>query len=65
MNFITDLSSNKRAISVYDVCLVIVNHYTKMTLYILVTKKNYRRRSDRDDFRLCDLEIRSTQKRRI
>ncbi len=39
MNFITDLSSSKRAVSVYDACLVIVNRYTKMTLYILVTKK--------------------------
>jgi hypothetical protein len=39
MNFITDLSSSKRAISVYDACFVIVNRYTKMTLYIFVTKK--------------------------
>jgi hypothetical protein len=28
-------------------------------------KKNYRRRFDRNDFRSCDLEIRSIQKRRI
>ncbi len=28
-------------------------------------KKNYRRRFDRDDFRSCDLEIRSIQRRRI
>ncbi len=39
MNFITDLSSSKRAVSVYDACLVIVDRYTKMTLYIFVTKK--------------------------
>jgi hypothetical protein len=28
-------------------------------------KKNYRRQSDQNDFRSCDLEIRSAQKRRI
>ncbi len=39
MNFIINLFSSKRAISVYDACFVIVNRCTKMTLYILVTKK--------------------------
>jgi hypothetical protein len=39
MNFITDFSSSKRSDVVYDACLVIVNRYIKMTLYILVTKK--------------------------
>ncbi len=39
MNFITNFSSSKRSNVVYNACLVIVNRYTKMTLYILVTKK--------------------------
>ncbi len=39
MNFITKLSSSKRLNVVYDVYLVIVNRYIKMTLYILITKK--------------------------
>ena len=39
MNFVTNLLFNKRSNNVYDAILVIVNYYTKMTLYILVTKK--------------------------
>ena len=39
MNFITNFSSNKHKNHVYDVCLMIVNKYTKMILYIFVTKK--------------------------
>ena len=39
MNFITNLSSNKHKNYVYDVCLIIVNKYTKMILYIFVMKK--------------------------
>ena len=39
MNFITNFSSNKYKNHVYDVCLMIVNKYTKMILYIFVTKK--------------------------
>ncbi len=38
MNFITDLSSSKWKEVMYDLILVIVNHYTKMTRY-LSTKK--------------------------
>ncbi len=38
MNFITDLSSSKWKEVVYDLILVIVDHYTKMTRY-LFTKK--------------------------
>ncbi len=38
MNFITDLSSSKWKEVVYDLILMIVNHYTKMTRY-LSTKK--------------------------
>ena len=39
MNFITDFSSNKYKNYVYDVCLIIVIKYTKIILYIFVTKK--------------------------
>jgi hypothetical protein len=39
MNFITNLSSNKRSNDVYDFVLVIINCYIKMTFYIFVTKK--------------------------
>jgi hypothetical protein len=39
MNFIIDLSSNKRLNDVYDFVLVIINRYIKMTFYIFVTKK--------------------------
>jgi hypothetical protein len=39
MNFITNFSSSKRSNVDYDACLVIVNCYIKMTLYILVSKK--------------------------
>ena len=39
MNFITDFSLNKHKNHVYDVYLIIVNKYTKMILYIFVTKK--------------------------
>ncbi len=39
MNFITNLSSNKRSNNVYDFVLVIINRYIKMTFYIFVTKK--------------------------
>jgi hypothetical protein len=39
MNFIINLSSNKRSNDVYDFVLVIINRYIKMTLYISVTKK--------------------------
>ncbi len=39
MNFITGLPLSKRVASVYNACLVIVDRYIKMTLYIPVTKK--------------------------
>jgi hypothetical protein len=39
MNFITNLSFNKRSNNVYDFVLVIINRYIKMTFYIFVTKK--------------------------
>jgi hypothetical protein len=39
MNFITNLSFNKRSNDVYDFVLVIINRYIKMTFYIFVTKK--------------------------
>ena len=39
MNFITNFSLNKHKNHVYDVCLMIVNKYTKIILYIFVTKK--------------------------
>ncbi len=39
MNIITNSSSHKRSNITYDVYFVIMNLYTKMTLYILVTKK--------------------------
>ena len=39
INFITNFSLNKHKNHVYDVCLMIVNKYTKMILYIFVTKK--------------------------
>jgi hypothetical protein len=39
MNFITNLSFNKRSNDVYDFVLVIIDRYIKMTLYIFVTKK--------------------------
>ena len=39
MNFIINFSSNKHKNHVYNVCLIIVNKYTKMILYIFVTKK--------------------------
>jgi hypothetical protein len=39
MNFITNLSFNKRSNDVYDFVLVIINRYIKMTFYIFITKK--------------------------
>jgi hypothetical protein len=39
MNFITNLSFNKRWDDVYDSVLWIINRYIKMTFYIFVTKK--------------------------
>jgi hypothetical protein len=38
MNIITDLSSSKCDNCVYDAILMIVNHYTKMTKYISISK---------------------------
>ncbi len=38
MNFITDLSSSKWKEVVYDLILVIVDHYTKMTRYLFMKK---------------------------
>jgi len=38
MNFITDLSSSKWKEVMYDLILVIVNHYIKMTRYLLIKK---------------------------
>jgi hypothetical protein len=38
MNFITNLSFNKRSNDVYDSVFVIINRYIKMTFYIFVTK---------------------------
>ncbi len=38
MNFITDLSSSKWKKVVYDLILVIVDHYTKMTRYLSMKK---------------------------
>jgi hypothetical protein len=39
MNFIKNLSFNKRLNDVYDFVFVIINCYIKITLYIFVTKK--------------------------
>jgi hypothetical protein len=39
MNFITNLSFNKRSNDVYESVFVIINRYIKMTFYIFVTKK--------------------------
>jgi hypothetical protein len=39
MNFITNLSLNKRLNDVYDFVFMIINRYIKMTFYIYVTKK--------------------------
>ncbi len=38
MNFITDLSSSKWKEVVYDLILVIVDHYMKMTHYLFIKK---------------------------
>ena len=38
MNFITDLSLCHYKETVYNACIVIVNHYTKMAKYISTTK---------------------------
>ena len=38
MNFVTEILFNKYQNKVYDFCLMIINCYTKMTLYIFVTK---------------------------
>ncbi len=38
MNFITDLSSSKWKEVVYDLILVIVNHYMKMMYYLFIKK---------------------------
>ncbi len=38
MNFITDLSSSKWKEVVYDLILMIVDHYTKMTRYLFMKK---------------------------
>ncbi len=38
MNFITDLSSSKWKEVVYDLILVIVDHYMKMTRYLFIKK---------------------------
>ena len=38
MNFVTEFSFSKYQDKVYDLCLIIVNRYTKMILYISVTK---------------------------
>ena len=38
MNFIIDLSSSKRYDRVYDACLVIIDKYIKMTIYITINK---------------------------
>jgi hypothetical protein len=39
MNFITNLSFNKRLNDVYDFVFMIINRYIKITFYIFVTKK--------------------------
>ena len=39
MDMITDLSSSKHRDNVYDVILVMVNHYTKMTRYLSTINK--------------------------
>ena len=39
MNMITSLLSSRQETDVYDFILIIVNHLTKMTQYISVTKK--------------------------
>ena len=39
MNIITDLLSSRQEINVYNFILIIVNHLTKITQYISVTKK--------------------------
>jgi len=39
MNIITDLLSSRQEINVYKFILIIVNHLTKITQYISVTKK--------------------------
>jgi len=38
MNIITGLSSSKHSDNVYDVILMIVDHYIKMTQYISISK---------------------------
>ena len=38
MNFVTEFSFNKYQNKVYDSCLMIMNRYIKMILYIFVTK---------------------------
>jgi hypothetical protein len=38
MNFIIDLSFNKRNEQIYDFILIIINHYTKYFKYILAKK---------------------------
>ena len=38
MNFITGLSPCHYKEAVYNACIVIVNHYTKITKYIPITK---------------------------
>ncbi len=39
MNIITDLLPSRQETNVYDFILIIVNHLTKITQYISVTKK--------------------------
>ena len=39
INFITNLSLNKQRDNVYNLCLVIINYYIKIILYIFVIKK--------------------------
>jgi hypothetical protein len=38
MNFIIDLSLNKRREQIYDVILIIIDHYTKYFKYISTRK---------------------------
>ena len=39
MNFITRLLFNNYQNNVYNACLIIVDHFTKMVLYISIIKK--------------------------
>jgi len=39
MNMITELLLSKHEVNVYDLILVVVNQYTKMTKYIFIIKK--------------------------